>query len=327
MEEKGIIESFDSICFSRGEENALLLCTQEETLPQEITLHEVQLHSQYLAACLLKRHGIKRNDKVLLLCKNYAAAELVAIIACLRIGAIFVPVDESSSIYNASRLVSIAQHCEPICSIIVHEKPEHADQDPLLLLLGKEANIHRYEVLSPDLSLPMSNDINITQDLEGVHPSYLLNQFDSPMYIMYTSGSTGNPRGVMGTEIALVNRIRWQHRQYPYREDDIVCRRTPLMFIDALAEIFAPLLNREYTIPLWVPPRMAFQRDVQALFRTAIQMGVSRFTLLPSQLAFIIQSMKQDGINMSSILVIVSGEPLHRHVAHDFHEVFAKDSN
>src|SRR5689334_6878228 len=34
-------------------------------------------------------------------------------------------------------------------------------------------------------------------------------------YVMYTSGSTGSPAGVCGTELGILNRCQWMQRQYP----------------------------------------------------------------------------------------------------------------
>jgi acyl-CoA synthetase (AMP-forming)/AMP-acid ligase II len=33
---------------------------------------------------------------------------------------------------------------------------------------------------------------------------------------MYTSGSTGAPKGVLGTHSGLINRLIWQYEQFPY---------------------------------------------------------------------------------------------------------------
>ena len=34
---------------------------------------------------------------------------------------------------------------------------------------------------------------------------------------MYTSGSTGYPKGVLGTHTGLINRLVWQYKQYPFK--------------------------------------------------------------------------------------------------------------
>jgi len=93
------------------------------------------------------------------------------------------------------------------------------------------------------------------------------------------------------------------------------------VFVHALAEIFSALLAG---IPLWVPPEQDLQAGgLAGVLAGAARAGVTRITLLPSQLDQILRhshgdSVKEEGEKEESGLlssnrlrvVIVSGEPL-----------------
>jgi non-ribosomal peptide synthetase component F/aryl carrier-like protein len=62
-------------------------------------------------------------------------------------------------------------------------------------------------------------------------------------YVIYTSGSTGQPKGVGGTHGGIVNRVQAQQQEMGYEEGESCCQKTSLSFVDAVLEIWGPVLN------------------------------------------------------------------------------------
>jgi amino acid adenylation domain-containing protein len=66
---------------------------------------------------------------------------------------------------------------------------------------------------------------------------------DQPVYVMFTSGSTGEPKGVVLGSDALCSRLLWMQRCYPLTSEDRVLQKTPYTFDPSCWEIFWPLLS------------------------------------------------------------------------------------
>lgn len=99
-------------------------------------------------------------------------------------------------------------------------------------------------------------------------------------YVVYTSGSTGAPKGVVGTTRGTVNRLRWMWERYPFGENEVVAQTTTLAFVDAVWEIFGPLLQG---VPIAIVRDDAV-RDLERLTDALQRHGVTRITVVPSLL-------------------------------------------
>ncbi|WP_018692602.1 non-ribosomal peptide synthetase [Algicola sagamiensis] len=64
---------------------------------------------------------------------------------------------------------------------------------------------------------------------------------DQPCYLLYTSGSTGAPKGVLNTHSGVVNHFLWMKQQLNLGPDDATLQKTPMSFDASLLEIFLPL--------------------------------------------------------------------------------------
>jgi amino acid adenylation domain-containing protein len=62
-------------------------------------------------------------------------------------------------------------------------------------------------------------------------------------YLFYTSGTTGTPRGVLGTHLGLSHFVHWQRAAFEIGERDRVAAITGLSFDVVLRELFLPLAS------------------------------------------------------------------------------------
>lgn len=104
---------------------------------------------------------------------------------------------------------------------------------------------------------------------------------DSLAYVLYTSGSTGEPKGVLTEHAAIANRIRWMQAAFPLLESDVVLHKTPYTFDVSVWELFWPLS---------VGARLVIARprghlDVSYLQETIREEGVTTVHFVPSMLA------------------------------------------
>ena len=140
---------------------------------------------------------------------------------------------------------------------------------------------------------------------------------DSLCYVIYTSGSTGKPKGVMGLHRALINRLYWMWKAYPFGLDELVCQKTALSFVDSVWEVFGGLLRGIKTVVL--PDESV--RDPRKLVHALRASRVSRIVLVPS----LLRQLVADGIDLREELPqlkywTASGEALSRDLCTDFRQ-------
>lgn len=143
-------------------------------------------------------------------------------------------------------------------------------------------------------------------------------------YVLYTSGSTGVPNGVVNTHDGIVNRLRWMQSTFPLGPDDVVLQKTPVTFDVSVWELFWPLVAGARM----VLARPGEHRDPGYLLDVIEREGVTTLHFVPSMLRVLLDTPGVGAACGSVRRVMCSGEALPAALVRRFHaEVSAELHN
>ncbi|MDQ0937556.1 non-ribosomal peptide synthase/polyketide synthase [Streptomyces turgidiscabies] len=181
---------------------------------------------------------------------------VVALLAVLKSGAAYVPVDPG---YPADRIAHILRDAGALLVLTTRDTEERLPDD----------GTPRLVLDAPGQASPPAGAAPATAP-DPRHPAY----------VIYTSGSTGRPKGVMISHRSIVNRLAWMQDTYGLDSSDRVLQKTPSGFDVSVWEFFWPL-TQGATL---VVARPAGHLDPAYLAATVRREGITTLHFVPSML-------------------------------------------
>lgn len=151
-----------------------------------------------------------------------SAEMVVALLAILKSGAAYLPLDP---FYPKERIGYIIEDSGVSIILTRQKSAEQLSALPSTLIINLDAE---YE------NLVRYSDENPSAETFGA---------DSLMYLMYTSGSTGEPKGVMLPHVGPCNYVLWMRERFPLSAEDKILSKTSINFDISVWEIFLPLIS------------------------------------------------------------------------------------
>ncbi|QBN32416.1 amino acid adenylation domain-containing protein [Xanthomonas oryzae pv. oryzae] len=264
--------------------------TQAQRTPQAIALvqddtklsyAELDARANQLAHHLIAL-GVGPESRVAL-CLPRGINVVVAILAVLKAGAAYVPMDPA---YPAERLAYMLHDCAP--AVLLSERAcagslPALSSMPELDVLWLDEPLH-------ELALSVSNpDVTI-------HPDQLA-------YVIYTSGSTGQPKAAQVTHKGLGNLLSWWVNDLGANADDGVLLVSSISFDLSQKNIFGPLM---VGATLFLAPSTF---DATQLLTCIERFGIAYLNLAPSAFHALIEA--DDDHKMRCVRrVVLGGEPI-----------------
>lgn len=204
---------------------------------RQITYQQLEQRSDQLAYALLHL-GVQRGDRVGIYVDKSLEA-VVAIFGILKSGAAYVPLDINSP---TQRIATIANNAEIKIFISTQSNIEALGSALLddiasiitLVLVDSEDPL-RCDHLSSKKVLLWS------EVLKQVPVPFPVMVEDDLAYILYTSGSTGVPKGVMISHRAALTFVNWASETFAVNSADIVSSHAPFHFDLSIFDIFATI--------------------------------------------------------------------------------------
>ncbi|RMF68889.1 MAG: D-alanine--poly(phosphoribitol) ligase [Calditrichaeota bacterium] len=199
---------------------------------EKMTYRELDELSDKLAT-MLRENGVERGDRVGIYI-NKSIPSIISIHGILKAGAVYVPLDPNAPV---SRLAYIIENCGIRCLLTSTRKAQKLkemfpEENPLEVVIltdahgaapqGIPAKMIEWSEVCGCQAQPVNNP-SIETDLA---------------YILYTSGSTGIPKGVMISHLNSLTFVNWAHDTFNVNPRDRLSNHAPLHFDLSIFDIF-----------------------------------------------------------------------------------------
>jgi amino acid adenylation domain-containing protein len=227
---------------------------------QQLTYQQLNQAANQLAH-YLKQQGIAP-DVLVGICIERSLEMVIGILATLKAGGAYVPLDTE---YPPERLAFMVQDSQ--ISVLLTQRS-----------LQQILPVGQAQVLCLDRDQHLWNAANTENCHHKTTPDHLL-------YVMYTSGTTGRPKGVMITHRGGCNHLSWRQNYFAVTPADRILQQSSLNFDDSFWQIFEPLITGAQLV---IPQSSQYQ-DPHYLIEMIAQHKITALSFVPSVLQLLLE--------------------------------------
>ncbi|WP_329117632.1 non-ribosomal peptide synthetase [Streptomyces sp. NBC_01353] len=242
---------------------AVIADSGDDAVPSpSLTFRELDERSSRLAHWL-RDTGVRTEDRVGL-CLPRGLDFMVALFGVFKAGAVYVPLEPDHPADRHEQLIRDAR------TVRVLTLAELADRIPAVTPPGRDTAVETVALDTLGAALA---------ERPATRPSLALTP-DNAAYVLYTSGSTGQPKGVVVPHRAISNRVREMIDSIGFGPDDTVLHKTPITADPSLWEILVPPLSGARQV-MALPRR---NTDARYVHEVLVRHGVTATDFVPSTL-------------------------------------------
>jgi len=264
-------------------------------LDSTITYGELDDLTSRLCNCFIN-NGIKLGDRVCIYLDK-SINSLISIFAILKAGAVYVPLDASAPV---NRITTIINDSNPVAILSTSSK--------VITIVDKLPKNCMLVIFDEVSSLKYQNGVIFQwKDILEYDRSYDIPKVieTDPAYILYTSGSTGVPKGVVVSHRASYVFVEWAYNEFKLLPGEIVSNHAPLHFDLSIFDIFTTIMSGG-TIVLIPPEVSLFPYNLASLI---VKSKINVWYSVPSILVKMVLYGKLEQLDFSNLrLVLFAGE-------------------
>ena len=255
-----------------------------------LTYSELNQRANQLARQIRKEYKARTNTELepstlIGLYLDRSMEMVIGLLAILKAGGAYVPIDPE---YPEGRINYILD-------------------DTNLQLILSQIKFENTEILPAEKLLNIDLSEDFYQNEEGSNLMKISGPKDLA-YVIFTSGTTGQPKGAELLHTGIVNRIEWMQSMYTLGEDDVVLQKTPYVFDVSVWEFFWAHWYGAKLV-LAIP---GGHKDCDYLQDVIAKQGVTTLHFVPSMLEVYNQYLIAEGFTFNDSIrqIISSGEAL-----------------